>query len=192
MNTEKNYNIKKLTNQKWLNLFLVDYNLKNRKSSWIMASRKQNPIDDAPEPDAVVIIPKVTTPEGTKLVLIEEFRVPIWDYEFGFPAGLIEPDQSIELTIKRELKEETGLDLINIESTSKPVYSSAGLSDESCVMAIVNATGTPSAEHLEPGEIIKTHLLNTQQIRQLLDSDKKIAAKAWPLLYCFAHKPTLD
>ncbi|MHC5001334.1 MAG: NUDIX domain-containing protein [Planctomycetota bacterium] len=126
------------------------------------------------------------TPAGNRLVLTKEFRVPIDDVESGFPAGLIDANETIESTVRRELKEETGLDVVTIHHVSPPVYSSAGLSDESCCMVLVTAAGKPSTHLNESHELIEVLLYNVDDIRELLKSNKKIAAKAWGLLYHFA------
>ena len=184
----ESYLSKKLTDEKWLNLYDIKYQRENMKQShhWQMCSRKENPIVDAAKPDAVVIVPILKMPEGNRLVLTKEFRVPIWDGEYGFPAGLIDENETIENTVKRELKEETGLDVVNIHHISMPVYSSAGMSDESCCMALVEAAGTPSTHLNEEHEDIEVVLMDINDIRQLLSSKEKVAAKAWGLLYHFA------
>ena len=180
------YNMTKLTDQPWLNLFDVEYTAKDGSTHhWLMCSRKDNPIEQAAVPDAVVIVAIIATPQGNRLVLTKEFRVPIDDGEYGFPAGLIDAGESIESTVRRELKEETGLDVETIHHISPPVYSSAGLSDESCCMVLVTATGTPSTHLNEPHEQIEVLLYDVEDIRELLKSNKKIAAKAWGLLYHF-------
>lgn len=182
------YSIKKLTDERWLNLYDVEYQRRNMKQThhWLMCSRKENPVADAAKPDAVVIVPIIKTSEGNRLVLTKEFRVPIWDSEYGFPAGLIDKNETIKSTVKRELKEETGLDVVNIHHVSMPVYSSAGLSDESCCMVLVEAKGTPSTHLNEEHEDIEVVLMDAGDICQLLKSKKKVAAKAWGLLYHFA------
>ena len=151
-----------------------------------MCSRKDRPVEQAPEPDAVLIVPILPAPTGNRLVLTKEFRVAIGDDEYGFPAGLIDDGETIESTICRELKEETGLEVETIHHISPPVYSSAGLSDESCCMVLVTASGTPSTALNETQEQIEVLLYDVNDIRALLDSHKKIAAKAWGLLYHFA------
>lgn len=184
---ESPYIIKKLTGEKWLNLYDVRYQRNNgRPHHWTMCSRKENPVADAAVPDAVVIVPIVQTPKGNRLVLTREFRVPVWDGEYGFPAGLIDGNETIESTVKRELKEETGLDAVKIHHVSMPVYSSAGMSDESCCMVLVEAAGTPSTHLNEEHEDIEVILMDVDDIRRLLKSTEKIAAKAWGLLYHFA------
>lgn len=184
----KPYSIEKLTDEKWLNLYDIEYQRGTMKQPhhWQMCSRKENPVADAAKPDAVVIVPILKTPQGNRLVLTKEFRAAIWDGEYGFPAGLIDKNETIENTVKRELKEETGLDVFNIHHISMPVYSSAGLSDESCCMVLVEATGTPSTHLNEEHEDIEVVLMDIDGIRKLLKSEKKIAAKAWGLLYHFA------
>jgi len=181
------YNIRKLTEQPWLNLYDVEYIARDGlPHHWQMCSRKDKPVEDAAVPDAVVIVPILPTPEGNRLVLTKEFRVPIDDGEYGFPAGLIDEGESVESTVRRELKEETGLDVTAIHHVSPPVYSSAGMSDESCCMVLVTAAGTPSTHLNEVHEQIEVVLFDVEDIRALLRSKNKIAAKAWGLLYHFA------
>lgn len=185
---QESYSVEKLTQSTWVNLFHVQYTHKSPDDkSWVMCSRKPRPIQDAAHPDAVVIVPTVDTPSGRRLVVTREFRVPIWDYEYGFPAGLIDPGESVEATIARELKEETGLDLVKINHLSAPVYSSAGLTDESCVMAMVQASGQVSSQHQEHLEDIEAILMDADQIQDLLASGKKVAAKAWGLLFHYVQ-----
>jgi ADP-ribose pyrophosphatase len=181
------YEIKKITNEKWVNLYNVTYSRKSKPThNWQMCSRKERPVKDASIADAVVVVPIIDTPDGKRLVVTREFRVPIWDYEYGFPAGLIDDGEDIEKTVRRELKEETGLDVKKIIHVSMPVYSSAGLSDESCYMVLVEAAGQVSNIHLDHMEDIEVCLMDVQQIKDLLASKEKVAAKAWGILYHFA------
>ena len=184
---DTDYTIRKLTDQPWLNLYDVAYTAKDDSTHhWLMCSRKDKPVEQAAEPDAVYIVPILPTPRGHRLVLTKEFRVAIDDVEYGFPAGLIDEGESIESTTRRELKEETGLDVKTIHHISPPVYSSAGMTDESCVMVLVTAGGTPSTALNEAHEQIEVVLFDVEDIRTLLQSDKKIAGKAWGMLYHFA------
>ena len=57
--------------------------------------------------------------EDPHQALVKEFRVPINKYIYELPAGLVDSDdENFESAVKRELKEETGLDIEII----KPVY----------------------------------------------------------------------
>ena len=194
---------KKVTDFKWMNLFKVAYkNSKGKFCEWIFASRKEDPYK-ASGPDAVVIVATVDTPEGRKLVMTKEYRVPLDDYEIGFPAGLIDPGMTVAETVEKELKEETGLDLVKITDYSNQVVSSAGLSDESVIIVFVEAKGEISTEYQEDTEDIETFLYDVEDIRKLLadafvydiyskdnqlssDHSKKVGAKAWGVLYYFS------
>ena len=187
------YKLRKLTDCDWANLFEVRLKRKGQpERSWVMCSRKDKPIEDAAKADAVVIVATMDTDEGKRLVVTKEFRVPIWDYEYGFPAGLIDDGEDLQQTVARELKEETGLELVRIKHVSMPVFSSAGLTDESCNMILVEATGEISDKWLDHTEDIEVLLLDIEGIRNLLASDKKIAAKAWGLLYHYAQSSQID
>lgn len=181
----ENYRLNQLTHFKWLNLFELNYLDKGKARQWILCSRKSNPVVDAHKPDAVFIVPIVQTAHGSRLVVIREFRPALWDWEYAFPAGLIDDNEDPKDTIRRELKEETGLDLKEIVHMSMPVYSSSGMSDESCLMAFVIAHGQlkpkrQDDEHIEP------LLMDVSDIKDLLHSNHKIAGKAWGILYHFA------
>ena len=65
-----------------------------------------------PRTDAVMII--MTDESREHLLLIREFRLELDREIYGLPAGLIDPGETPELAAKRELKEETGLDLLEI------------------------------------------------------------------------------
>ncbi len=187
------YKLKKLTDCDWANLFEVRFKRKGQSErSWVMCSRKERPIEDAAKADAVVIVPTIETDERTRLVVTKEFRVPIWDYEYGFPAGLIDDGENMEQTVARELKEETGLEVAKIRHVSMPVFSSAGLTDESCHMVLVEAKGQVSNKWLDHTEDIEVLLLDVEGIRDLLASKKKIAAKSWGLLYHYAQTGRID
>lgn len=178
--------LKKLTTTKWLNLFQLQYiNSKSKVNDWFFVSRKKDPFNND-APDGIVIIATVDTPEGRKIVVTKEYRAPIRDYEYGFPAGLIDEGMTEKETVKKELKEETGLDLVRIVGKSNRVYSSAGMTDESVIMYFVEADGEISTKYLEGSEDIQTFLYDVNDIREILGSDKKIGAKAWGIFYYYS------
>lgn len=187
------YKLNKLTDCAWLNLFEVRFTRPNQPdSSWVMCSRKNRPIEDAAKADIVLVVPTINADEGKRLVVTKEFRAPLWDYEYGFPTGLIDDGEDVATAAARELKEETGLDIVKINHISQPVFSSAGLTDESCHMVLVEAEGEASDRWLEDGEDIEVLLLDVDGIRDLLASKKKIAAKAWGLFYHYVTAGKID
>lgn len=147
-------------------------NDKGEKVQWERCSRKNNT-------RAVMIVPYHVTEE--KFVMISEYRVPIKGREIGFPAGLIDnPNESLEEVIRRELKEETGLDLVKILTISPFVYSTAGMTDESIAIAYVLVDGKPSTKFLQDNEEITTFFASKDHLANLLKyNNANWGAKAW-------------
>lgn len=178
--------INTLAKTKFLSLYDVEYtNKTGNKRNWTVSSRKDldtfkdkllNKVED--KIDAVVLIAKHIKED--KLVLIRQFRVPINDYIIELPAGLIDEGENFESTVRRELKEETGLDLIKIdfENTTKKAYASVGMTDESMAIVRCECEGVVSKENLEEDEDIETILVSKDEAKELLKSDENIDVKA--------------
>jgi ADP-ribose pyrophosphatase len=178
----------KLTDERWVNLFVRVFRHNGKQGRWAFASRG----DGAPPPagrfDAVVIVP-VLLGRGRarpRLVMLREYRAPVGDYIYAFPAGLGEEGEGIEAVARRELKEETGLDLAEVKHVSQPVFSSAGLTDESAVMVFVTARAAKGYKAAPEGaEEFETLLLDHRQVIELCNSGARIDAKAWVVLYMY-------
>jgi ADP-ribose pyrophosphatase len=181
---------KKLTNLKWLNLFHVSYVDKNDDHKiWQVASRAKNPkcvTKDFAQPDAVVMVPFHKSKK--KMVITKEYRVPLADYEYGFPAGLIDEGETVQEAARRELTEETGLTLIRFLKIGPCIYSSAGMTDESVSMVYIECDGDPSNDRNEGSEDIQVIFVSREEASQLCnDSSLKFDAKAWIVLINFAE-----
>lgn len=179
-------NITTLADTKYLKLYNADYiNKKGDLRNWSIASRKdletiKNKFFRGEEDkiDAVVIVAKHITED--KLVVIRQFRVPINGYVIELPAGLIDNNESFEDAVKRELKEETGLDLISIDykNTKERVYVSVGMTDESVALFQCTCDGDISSDNLEDDEDIEVIMVSKEEARQLIDSNENIDVKA--------------
>jgi len=181
----------KLTNLKWLNLFDVTYvDEDGHHRSWQIASRSKAPkciTGKYNMPDAVVIVPFHTA--ENKVVVTREYRVPLADYEYGFPAGLIDPGETIEQTARRELQEETGLIITRFLKIGPPVFSSAGMTDEAVAMVYVECDGHPSTTGNTGAELIEVQLVTRTQASQMCENPAlKFDVKAWLVLVRFAEK----
>ena len=180
----------KLTDLKWLNMFDVAYvDQGGRHRSWQLASRSVTPKCMSGKfkvPDAVVIVPFHTA--ENKMVIIKEYRIPLADYEYGFPAGLIDEGETIQEAARRELNEETGLELTRFIKVGPQIFSSAGMTDESISMVYVECDGEPLKDGNEGSEDIEVIFISQKEAVQLCnDSSLKFDAKAWIVLSNFAE-----
>lgn len=179
-------NITTLADTKYLKLYNAEYINKNGEDrNWSIASRKdvitfKNKVFNGEEDtiDAVVIV--ATHIEENKLVIIKQFRVPLNDYVYELPAGLIDSGEDFKSTVSRELREETGLHLIDIDydKTKTKTYISTGMTDESVALVYCRCLGEVSKDYLEPDEDIEVMLLSKEEARELIQSNEKIDIKA--------------
>ena len=178
----KNGSYRKVTDLKWLNIFEVFFRDRNgRRRSWMVTTRRQAPkciTGRFAKPDAVVIV-AFHLRQG-KLVVNRERRVALGGDEYGFPAGLVDEGETVEDAVRRELKEETGLAVTQILKVGPPVYSSAGMTDESVSMVFVECDGDVTSAANEGVEQIEPMLLSREAVARLVrDPSKKFDAKAW-------------
>ena len=188
-NKIKILSVSRLTDEKFVNLYDMRYLDRNgNEKRWSYASRSDPPKAQTGSfdmPDAAVIVP--FHEETGRLVVIREFRIPLAGWLYGFPAGLVDPGESIESCAARELYEETGLRLTRVDRVSPPIYSSSGLTDESVSMVYVDCTGTPSDAATGSAEEIETIFLSEKDARDLCKRrNVKIDLKTWLVLDAYA------
>lgn len=171
----------KITDLPHLNLVQIRYKDRyDRDKSWVYASR-----GNASRPDAVVVVP---FHEGeNKLVLIREYRVPLQGFQYGFPAGLVDPGEGVEEAGRRELMEETGLEVCRVLRQGPPVYSSSGMTDESISLLYVTCQGRPSTKLNEGSEEIEVLMVSQEKAEDLVRrGDINFDVKTWIVLDRFA------
>lgn len=171
----------KITDHSHLNLVAVRYQDRNgTDKNWIYATR-----GNTRRPDAVVIVPHHR--ETDRLVLIKEFRVPLQGDQYGFPAGLVDPGESVEQAGKRELLEETGLKVTRVLKQSPPIFSSSGMTDESICLLYVECEGDPCTDLNETSEQIDVVMLSREEAGDLLSRDGLcFDVKSWIVVEQFA------
>jgi ADP-ribose pyrophosphatase len=178
-----------LADAEWLRLFRLHYRTKSQvERSWIMATRLPAPrcaTGRFEKPDAVIIVAYHV--HRSKIVVIREYRVALGDYEYGFPAGLVDEGETVAAAAGRELHEETGLKVVRFLRESPPLYSSAGITDESMAMVYVECDGEPSAEASHDSELIDVLFVSPAEAGRLCrDASLKVDAKTWLVLSHFA------
>jgi len=175
------YKKEKITDYPHLNLIRARYRDRNgTDKSWLYASRQ-----NSARPDAVVIVP--LHQQGNKLVIIKEFRVPLGGFQYGFPAGLVDPGESVVQAGRRELYEETGLTVVNVIKQSPGVFSSSGLTDESVSLLYVVCDGAANTGHNQASELIEVKMLSQNQAADFMGRDNVLFdVKTWIVLDRFA------
>ena len=169
-----------MVEKKFISLYNVKYlNKSNKEKSWTVASRKKKEVlegiyfdNEKDKVDAVIIC--AYHKDSEKLVIIKEFRVPINKYIYELPAGLVDSDdENFESAVKRELKEETGLDVIEIKKdlSCNQVYLSPGMTDESAAFVYCICEGEISNKFLEDDEDIEAILISQEEAREIIKNN---------------------
>lgn len=190
--------IKKLTllnGTKFLSLYDAEYtNRVGNINHWIIASRKnyetlKEQYFNGKEEKIDAVIIAALHKESSKLVLVKQYRVPLNDYVYELPAGLVDGNESMETSVKRELKEETGLELIeiNYEKSKRKVYASTGMTDEAVAMVYCTCEGEVSKEYLEDDEDIEVYMVSQNEAKSIIKHNIKMDVKAFMLLQSFAE-----
>lgn len=165
--------VTKIHSGKFITRYDLTYTTSDQKTKiYEMISR--NPRIETPEElhnhhiDAVVLIMHDQT--GEKILLNKEFRLAAGECVYNFPAGLIDPGETPETSARRELKEETGLDLLEITDFIPDSYSAVGFSNEKnvCIVGIAAGTFAPSSSTLEE---IEAKWYSKEEIRKLLKTE---------------------
>lgn len=129
--------------------------------------------------DAVVII--MHSEDKKKILLNKEFRLAADEWVYNFPAGLVEQGETIEQGAVRELKEETGLDIVEITDVIGESYSAVGFSNEknACVVGVAKGAICDSDSEYEE---IKAAWYTKDEVRKLL---KEGVFAARSQAYCY-------
>lgn len=189
-----------LKETKFLSLYDAEYvNKAGKIKHWIISSRKNYETLKAQffqgkkeEMDAVVIV--AVHIDSKKLVMIKQFRVPLNDYVYELPAGLVDKGESMETSSIRELREETGLtlDKIDYNKTKSGLYASAGMTDESLCIVYCTCSGNISLDNLEEDEEIQIILVSKLEAADLLRKKIKMDVRAYLALQSFAYDNKLN
>ncbi|MGP1597843.1 NUDIX hydrolase [Peptoanaerobacter stomatis] len=174
--------IKELATTKFLNMYDVDYvNKIGNSKKWTSVSRvslkeyENRLLTHNTTTDAVLIAPYHI--EKEKLVLVKQYRVPLNHYIYEIPAGLVDNNEDIENCVKRELFEETGLELVEIKKVFKNIYLSPGITDECASLVFCTCKGDISYDHLQEDEDLTIHMYSQDEIDDIIKNEEKLDLK---------------
>lgn len=181
--------IRKILEGKFITRYDVDYvSAEGRDKTYEIISRNrdictleqlQNDV-----PDSVVLI--LTDESGERILVNREYRMAMARWIYNFPAGLIDPGETPQQSARRELWEETGLELVRIDDVLDGSYSAVGFANERNVCVFGAAAGqfrksTSDEEEIVPGWYTKA------QMRELLRT-QPFAARTQAYCYAWAKE----
>ena len=182
--------VKRLTENRFLNLYELDARQRNGKPiRYYVASRAKKTEDlksvsGHRRADGVIMY-GVYGEEKDKIVLIRQYRYPLGDYIYEFPAGLVEPGEDVREAGIREMFEETGMTFTPREGGDfeRPFFTTVGMTDESCAMVFGYCSGTPSNEHQEAAEDIQVVLADRDECRRILREENVAIMPAYMMMH---------
>ena len=179
------------THHRFLNLFCMNVRHRNGEAlEYYVASRAKSVTDlkavtHRNEPDGVSIY-SVYGEQKDRVVLVRQYRYPLGDYVYEFPAGLVEPGETMTDAAVREFHEETGLHLKVVladDMYTKPRFTTVGMTDEACGMVYGYASGVPDNRFEESSEDIQVVLADKKEVRRILKEENVAMMCAYMLLY---------
>ena len=184
--------IKKQTCNRFLNLYELDAIFRDgSEAPYYVASRRKNvenlkAVTHDNHADGVILY-GVYGEKKDKVVLVRQFRYPINDYVYEFPAGLVEPGEDMLEAGTREMYEETGLNFTPVQ-TAPPYFTTIGMTDESCGTVFGYCSGEPSNAHQEGSEDIQVVLADREECKRILKEENVAIMCAYMLMHFVASE----
>lgn len=191
--------VTKQTDNRFLNLYEFQAERRNGKVAPYFVASRVSEIEDLKavshnQHSDGVIIYAVYGEKKDKVVLIRQFRYPINDYIYEFPAGLVEEGEDMFAAGVREIFEETGLTFVPKKVNSgysKPFFTTVGMTDESCGTVYGYCSGIPSNSHQEDSEDIQIVLADREECKRILKEENVAIMCAYMLMH-FIHSADKD
>ena len=182
--------VKRLTENRFLNLYELDARQRDGKAiTYYVASRAKSidslkSVEGHRRADGVIIY-GVYGENRDKIVLIRQYRYPLGDYVYEFPAGLVEPGEDVREGAIREMFEETGLTFTprDGEYFERPFFTTVGMTDESCALVFGYCEGEPTNANQEAAEDIQVVLADRAECRRILKEENVAIMSAYMMMH---------
>ncbi len=138
-------------------------------------------------PGASCAVP--VTPEG-KIVLIRQFRVAVGEWIWEVPAGTLEPDESPDECMAREVVEEIGWEAESLESLGN-IFTSPGFSSQRMHLFVARLSKHVGTRH-EDTERINVHELDWDEVRRMMERNEIRDGKSLVALYRYESRYRRD
>ena len=188
-------NIQQKTHNRFLNYYELEAVHRDGSiSPYYMTSRAKDAsqlkaVTHQNRPDGVILY-GVYGEEQDRVVLIRQYRYPLGDYVYEFPAGLVEEGEEMGAAGVREMYEETGLTFTPVDAGcySRPFFTTVGMTDESCGMVFGYCSGTPTSIHEEASEEIQVILADRGEAKRILREENVAIMCAYMLMHFIASE----
>ena len=182
--------VKRLTDNRFLNLYELDARQRNGEAIRYYVSSRARSTEDLKAVSGQrradgVIMYGVYGENRDRLVLIRQYRYPLGDYIYEFPAGLVEPGEDVRKAGIREMFEETGLTFTPRDGGDfeRPFFTTVGMTDESCAMVFGYCEGIPSNANQEAAEDIQVVLADRTECRRILKEENVAIMPAYMIMH---------
>ena len=183
------------THNRFLNYFELEAVHRDGKvTPYYMASRARDAsqlksVTHENRPDGVILY-GVYGENRDRVVLIRQYRYPLGDYVYEFPAGLIEEGEEMGAAGIREMYEETGLAFRPVDAGcySRPFFTTIGMTEESCGMVFGYCSGEPTSVHQEVSEEIQVVLADRAEAKRILEEENVAIMCAYMLMHFIASE----
>ena len=176
--------VEKKTDNRFLNMYDLQYENKvGGQGIYHIASRGAS-IEELKlkthknKPDGVIIY-ALYGPKRDKVVMVRQYRFSVDDYVYEFPAGLVDAGETYGQAGARELKED--------EMYSKPLFTTIGMTDESCATVYGYASGKISKEGLEDNEDLEVIIADRKEVRRILKEENVSINCGYLLMHFLCH-----
>lgn len=168
--------VKEDLDKKFLKMYTVTYETNGKEREYVFVSRHNEEdlavLNDEIKPTAIEAFTYIKEDGKWKVIMIEEFRSAINKYVTSFCAGLIEEGEDVNKAIEREVYEEVGGKVKNIQLLQNyPMSMCAGMTDEANYFALVELESM-GKQHLEETEDIKVLVYDVDELEKKINNNE--------------------
>lgn len=181
--------IKKKYQGKFITYYEAIYKLNNGEiKNYELVSRDHNlNIDSIGNGDITGVGLVCYSVNHDKILLQKEFRLAVNKWIYTFPAGLVDLGEDVATSAKRELKEETGVNLVKVIDVLPPCFTCQGFSDEIMSIIVVEGEGE-TIKSTDPSEEIEAKWFTKEEVKELFKKNVFMSVRTQMFLWCWLNE----
>ena len=181
--------LEKIHQGKFLTYYVATFDLNNGNvKEYELVSRDPNLSIETFGKNKCAGVGMVTFNVGkTKILLQREFRPATNRWVYNFPAGLVDEGETALEAAIREVREETGLEVVKVDTVLPPSFASQGTSDELMQIVICECEGEITGS-IYAEEEIKPAWYTKEEVKKLLDEGAYMSVRTQMFLWQWANQ----